>query len=51
MLKAAGLGICVLSREGVAVDSVLAADLLAPDIFAALELLEKPLRIVASLRK
>jgi P-type E1-E2 ATPase len=51
MLKAAGLGICVLSREGVAVESLLAADLLAPDIFSALELLEKPLRIVASLRK
>lgn len=51
MLKAAGLGICVLSREGVAVETLLAADLLAPDIFAALELLEKPLRIVASLRK
>ena len=51
MLKTAGLGICVLSREGVAVETLLAADLLAPDIFAALELLEKPLRIVASLRK
>ena len=51
MLKAAGLGICVLSAEGVAVETLLAADLLAPDIFAALELLEKPLRIVASLRK
>jgi len=51
MLKAAGLGICVYSREGVALETLLAADLLAPDIFAALELLEKPLRIVASLRK
>jgi len=51
MLKAAGLGICVLSREGTAVEALLAADLVAPDIFAALELLEKPLRIVASLRK
>lgn len=50
MLKAAALGICVLSREGTAVQTLLAADLLAPDIFAALELLEKPLRIVASLR-
>jgi soluble P-type ATPase len=51
MLNAAGLGICVLSREGVAVEALLAADLLLPDIFSALELLEKPLRIVASLRK
>jgi P-type E1-E2 ATPase len=51
MLKEAALGICVLSREGVAVDTLLAADLVVPDIFTALELLEKPLRIVASLRK
>jgi len=51
MLKAAGLGICILSREGTAVEAMLAADLLVPDIFTALELIEKPLRIVASLRK
>jgi P-type E1-E2 ATPase len=51
MLKEAALGICVLSREGTAVETLLAADLLAPDILTALELLEKPLRIVASLRK
>jgi len=51
MLKEAGLGICVLSREATAVETLLAADLLAPDIFTALELLEKPLRIVASLRR
>ena len=29
----------------------LAADLLLPDIFAALDLLDKPLRLIASLRK
>jgi P-type E1-E2 ATPase len=51
MLREAALGICILSREGVAVETLQAADLLAPDIFAALELLEKPLRIVASLRR
>jgi P-type E1-E2 ATPase len=51
MLKAAGLGLCVLSQEGTAVECLLAADLLLPDIFAALNLLERPLRIVASLRK
>jgi soluble P-type ATPase len=50
MLEAAALGICVLSREGAATRAILAADLLVPDIFAALELLEKPLRIVSSLR-
>ena len=50
-LKEAALGICVMSQEGAAVETLLAADLVAPDIFAALDLLEKPLRIVASLRK
>jgi len=51
MLEAAKLGICVMSIEGVAKDALLAADLIAPDTLSALELLEKPLRIVASLRK
>jgi P-type E1-E2 ATPase len=51
MLKEAALGICVLSPEGVAVDTLLCADILAVNIFDALELLEKPLRIVATLRK
>jgi len=51
MLKQAVLGICVQSTEGVAVETLLAADIFVPDIFAALQLLEKPLRIVATLRK
>jgi len=51
MLASARLGICVMSVEGVAKDTLLAADLIAPDILSALELFEKPLRIVASLRK
>ncbi len=51
MLKESALGICVLSQEGAAVETLLSADLLAPDIITALELLEKPLRISASLRK
>jgi len=51
MLEAAALGICVMSPEGVAVETLLAADLLTPDVYTALELLDKPLRIVASLRK
>jgi P-type E1-E2 ATPase len=51
MLKEAVLGVCVMSPEGAAVETLLAADLVVPDIFAALDLLEKPLRIVASLRK
>jgi P-type E1-E2 ATPase len=50
MLQEAALGICVLSKEGAALPTLLAADLLVPDITAALEILEKPLRIVATLR-
>ena len=51
MLKVAALGICVLSKEGTAVEAMLSADVLAPDIFFALELLDRPLRIVTSLRR
>ncbi len=51
MLKAAAIGICVQSREGVAVETLLAADVFAPDILTALELLERPLRLVATLRR
>jgi P-type E1-E2 ATPase len=51
MLKEAGIGICILSYEGTSVEALLAADLVTPDIYTTVELLEKPLRIVASLRK
>jgi P-type E1-E2 ATPase len=50
MLKTAALGICVLSTEGAAVQTLLEADLVANNIHEAFELLEKPLRIVATLR-
>jgi P-type E1-E2 ATPase len=51
MLKAAALGICVMSQEGVAVETLVSADIVVPDIYTALDLLDKPVRIVASLRK
>lgn len=51
MLKAAALGICVLSSEGAATTTVQAADILAPDILSALQLISKPIRIVATLRQ
>lgn len=51
MLQNAALGICVLSPEGTAVEALLAAHLVVTNIYEALELLEKPLRIVATLRK
>ena len=51
MLAAAALGICLFSLEGTAIETLLQADLVVQSIYAALELLENPLRIVATLRK
>lgn len=51
MLRTAALGICVMSSEGLALETLNAADLLMPDILTALDLFEKPLRMIASLRK
>ncbi len=51
MLREAALGIAVLGPEGLALDALLAADLVAPDILAALDLLQDPTRLVATLRK
>ncbi len=50
MLQEAGLGIAVAQAEGAAVQAVLVADVLAPNILAALDLLTHPLRLVATLR-
>lgn len=51
MLKQAALGICLLSPEGLSVEALNAADLVAQDILSAFALLENPQRIVASLRR
>jgi P-type E1-E2 ATPase len=51
MLKEAALGICVMSQEGTATEALLSADIVVPDIFTGFDLLDKPLRIVATLRK
>ena len=51
MLREAAIGICILSAEGTAVEALLAADIVVPDIYTAMELLEKPIRMVASLRR
>jgi soluble P-type ATPase len=40
-----------MSLEGAAVETLLAADIVVPDILAAFDLLDKPMRIIASLRK
>jgi soluble P-type ATPase len=50
MLAAARLGIAVVQREGAAVETVLAARMLCPDILSALELLIEPKRLIATLR-
>ena len=36
MLKEAEIGICILSQEGTAIETLLSADLVTPDILAAL---------------
>lgn len=50
MLRAAALGIAVVQAEGVAVEALSAADIISPDITAALELLLHPKRLIATLR-
>lgn len=51
MLREAVVGIAVLGPEGLARDALLAADLLVPNIHAALDLLQDPARLVATWRK
>lgn len=50
MLEAARIGICVISPEGTALQTLLKADLVVPDILSALEILHNPTRLKASLR-
>ncbi|MGE4291039.1 MAG: HAD family hydrolase [Desulfovibrio sp.] len=51
MLAEAGLGVAVVQGECACTEAVLAADMLAPDILSALELLLRPTRLVAGLRR
>jgi P-type E1-E2 ATPase len=51
MLHEAALGIAVLGPEGLATDALLAANVIAPNIHAALDLLGDPARLIATLRK
>ena len=50
MLKEAGLGIAVILEEGVATETLVAADIVCISILSALELLTNPLRLTATLR-
>jgi len=49
-LKDAALGIAVLAEEGMAIDVILAADLVSPSMLHALDLLLNPQRLVNTLR-
>lgn len=49
-LEKAALGICVMQAEGACIQAVQAADILVPDISAALDLLLRPARLTATLR-
>ncbi len=51
MLAAAALGIAVPGPEGAAAVTLAAADVVAPDILVALDLLAHPQRLVATLRR
>ena len=51
MLKAAAIGIAVLGNEGLNVEALQAADVVATSIHDALDLLLKPKRLVATLRR
>jgi soluble P-type ATPase len=50
MLTAAALGIAIVQGEGAAVQTLLAADVVAPDTQTALAQLLAPKRLVATLR-
>ncbi len=50
MLERAALGAAVMQTEGVAIEAVLAADVVVVDILDALDLLLHPLRLTATLR-
>jgi soluble P-type ATPase len=50
MLKEAALGIAVILEEGVATETLVAADIVCNSILSALELLTSPLRLTATLR-
>jgi P-type E1-E2 ATPase len=51
MLREAELAIAVLGEEGLAVETLNAADAVVPSVTVALDLLLNPLRLVATLRR
>ena len=51
MLEEAALAIAVLGEEGLALSALTSADVVVPNVCAALDLLLDPLRVVATLRR
>lgn len=51
MLRQAALGIAVIGPEGLDLEALLAADLVVSDIHAALDLIQDPDRLIATLRR
>lgn len=51
MLETAALGIAVLGREGLCFEAARAADIMAPSILDALDMLIHPARLVATMRR
>ena len=51
MLKAAEIGICVINEEGASSKSIINADIICKSIIDAIEMIEKPKRIIATLRE
>jgi P-type E1-E2 ATPase len=51
MLKEAVIGICIIGGEGASAQSIMASDLVVATIHDALDLLIKPHRLIASMRR
>jgi len=51
MLKAAAVGIAVLGDEGLSVEALVNADVLMHSIYDAINLIEYPMRLIATLRR
>jgi soluble P-type ATPase len=51
MLKESALGICVIGMEGAAVKAMSSSDVIVPEINSALDLLIRPDRLIATLRR
>lgn len=50
LLKEAKIGIAILGAEGVSSETIIAADIVMPDIYSALNLLQNPKQLTATLR-